>query len=72
MTIFKEVKTGFNKFVRKLSGKKSWMVDTDYKQGDIVDYFGIELVCIKDHHSSLNFEEDEHYWKLNKKMRFIQ
>ena len=36
MTIFKEVKTGFNNFVRKLSGKKSWMVDTDYKQGDIV------------------------------------
>ena len=41
MTIFKEVKIGFNNLIRRLSSKKSWMVDTDYKQGDVVDYFGI-------------------------------
>lgn len=72
MTIFKEVKIGFNNLVRKFSGKKHWMIDTDYKKGDVVDYYGLELLCTEDHHSSLQFEEDQQYWKLNKKMRFIQ
>lgn len=72
MTIFKEVKIGFNNLVRRMAGKRSWMIDTEYKQGDVVDYFGIELVCIKDHHSSLNFEDDSDFWKLNKKMRIVR
>ena len=72
MTIFKEVKLGFNNLIRRMSRKNSWMIDTNYNKGDVVDYYGIELVCVKDHHSSLNFEDDSDFWKLNKKMRVIQ
>ena len=34
-------------------------VDSHIAKGDVVDYYGLELLCTEDHHSSLQFEEDQ-------------
>ena len=70
MTIFKEVKTGFNNFVYKLFRNQEWQPYTEYNVGDVVKFAGIELQCIENHTSDKKF--DDNYWKLASKRRIVQ
>lgn len=60
MTIFKEIKEGFNNFIFNRFGQE-WTPNTLYKKGCRIKYFGIILECIESHNSGSTF--DSKYWK---------
>lgn len=71
MSIFNEVKQGFNNFTFRMF-KANWLANTKYQKGQRIKYFDMEFECIEDHISSNNFENDSKYWKYPSKMSLIK